>query len=67
VYDLGSGDAESFSLGVKRLGLEADYSPPSMIEVKNVWICTFIAPYVFMAWYLIKHRMRLHGVVVMQL
>jgi len=57
---------ESFSLGVKRLGLEADHSPPSMTKVKNVWICTSIALYVFVAWYLIKHRMRLHGVVVMQ-
>jgi hypothetical protein len=66
VYDLGSGDAESLSLGVKWLGLEVDHSPPSMTEVENVWICTSIALYVFMAWYLIKHRIRLHGVVVMQ-
>jgi len=42
--------------GGKAPGREADHSPPSMTEVKNVWICTSIAPYVFMAWYLIKHR-----------
>jgi len=33
---------------------EVDLSPPSNAEVKNVWSCTFIPPYVFMAWYLVQ-------------
>jgi len=28
------------SLGIKRPGLEADHSPPSNVEVKNVWSYT---------------------------
>jgi len=28
---------EALSLGVKQLGYEADHSPPSSSEVKNVW------------------------------
>jgi hypothetical protein len=39
------------SLGVKRLGCEADHSPPST-EVKNAWSCTFTP------------TTRLHGVVL---
>jgi len=35
-------------LGVKRLGREADRSPPSGVEVKNAWAYTFTSPYVFM-------------------
>jgi hypothetical protein len=42
---------------MKWLGHEADLSPPSVTEVKNTWSYTFIPPYVFMAWHLIKHRM----------
>jgi len=40
------------TLGVKRLGREADHSPPSSAEVKNTSNCTFI------------HPIRLHGVVL---
>jgi hypothetical protein len=47
---------ESLSLGVKRPGREADYSPPSSAEVKYPWSYTFTPPYVFMAWCLVKHR-----------
>jgi hypothetical protein len=32
------------SLEVKRPGLEADHSPPSSAEVKNVWSCTSTPP-----------------------
>jgi hypothetical protein len=39
------------SLGIKRLGREADYSSPSIVEVKNAWSCTSIPP------------IRFHGVV----
>jgi hypothetical protein len=44
------------SLEVERPGSEADHSPPSCAEVKNVWIYTPTSQYVFMAWYLVKHR-----------
>jgi hypothetical protein len=38
------------SLGVKRPGREADYSPPSGAEVKNAWSYTSTPQYAFMAW-----------------
>jgi hypothetical protein len=44
----------ALSLGVKRLGREADHSPPSSAEVKNAWSCTPTPQYVFMAWRLIN-------------
>jgi hypothetical protein len=43
------------SPGVKGQGCEADHSPPSSAEVK-AWSYTFTSIYVFMSWYLIKHR-----------
>jgi hypothetical protein len=43
-------------LGVKQLGCEADHSPLSSAEVKNVWSYTSTPQYVFMAWCLVKHR-----------
>jgi hypothetical protein len=43
-------------VGVKRLGREVDFSPPSSAEVKNAWSYTSPPPYVFMAWYLVKPR-----------
>jgi hypothetical protein len=46
----------ALSLEVKRLGREADHSPPSSAEVKNAWSYTFTPQYVFMAWCLVKHR-----------
>jgi hypothetical protein len=52
------------SLEVKLLGLEADHSPPSSAEVKNVWSYTSTPPYVFMARCLIEQRTHLHGVVL---
>jgi hypothetical protein len=48
----------ALSLGVKRPGREADYSPPSSAEVKNAWSYTSAPLYVFMAWYLVTHRDR---------
>jgi hypothetical protein len=47
---------EALSLGVKRLGREADHSPPSTAEVKNAWNYTSTPQYVFMVWCLFKHR-----------
>jgi len=35
---------EILSLGVKRLGLEADHSPASIAEVKNAWSYTSTPP-----------------------
>jgi hypothetical protein len=46
----------TLSLGVKRPGPEADHSPPSSAEVKNAWSYTSTPQYVFMTWYLVKHR-----------
>jgi len=46
----------ALSAEVKRLGREADLSPPSSAEVKNAWICVYTPLYVFMASYLVKHR-----------
>jgi hypothetical protein len=40
----------------KRLGLEADYLPPSSAGGENAWSCTSSPPYVCLAWCLIKHR-----------
>jgi hypothetical protein len=40
---------------VKQLGCEADHSPPSSAEVKNVWRYTSTPLYVCMAWCLVKH------------
>jgi hypothetical protein len=46
----------ALSLGVKLLGRKADHSPPSSSKVKNAWSYTSIPQYVFMVWYLVKHR-----------
>jgi len=35
---------------------EADHSSPSISEIKNSWYYTPLLQYVFMAWYLVKHR-----------
>jgi hypothetical protein len=40
--------------GVKWLGREADHSPPTSAEVKNMWIYAFTPPYIFMVWFLIS-------------
>jgi hypothetical protein len=42
------------SLGVKRPGREADHSPPSSAEVKDVWSYTSTPLYAFMAWCSVK-------------
>jgi hypothetical protein len=41
---------------VKRAVREADNSPPSSAEVKNVWSYTSTPQYAFMAWCLVKQR-----------
>jgi hypothetical protein len=38
----------TLSLGIKRLGSEADYSSSTSVEVKNMWIYTSTSPYAFM-------------------
>jgi hypothetical protein len=58
-YPMGTGD---FSLELKRPGREADHSPPPSTRVKNALSYPSTSPYVF----LIKYRMRLHGVVLSQ-
>jgi hypothetical protein len=39
----------ALSSGVKRPGREADHSPPTSAEVKEIWIYTATPPYAFMA------------------
>jgi hypothetical protein len=46
----------ALSSGGKAVGAWADNSSPPSAEVKDVWGYTSTLPYVFMAWYLIKHR-----------
>jgi hypothetical protein len=41
---------------VKRPGREAGHSPTSSAEGKNAWNYKSTPPYVFMVWYLVKHR-----------
>jgi hypothetical protein len=41
---------------IKWLGREADDSPPTGTEIKNVWGYTSAPPYVFMTWYLVTHK-----------
>jgi hypothetical protein len=36
-------------LGLKRQGLEADHSPPTIAEIKKIWIYISTPPYTFMA------------------
>jgi hypothetical protein len=38
----------TISQGVKRLGREADHSPPTIAEVKKMWIYIPTPPYAFM-------------------
>jgi hypothetical protein len=52
-YPMGTGG--SFP-DVKRLGHEANHSPPSSAENRNAQIYTSTPPYVFIAWCLVKHR-----------
>jgi hypothetical protein len=44
----------------QRPGREADHSPPSSVEVKNAWSYTSTTQYVFVAWFLVKHRDKFH-------
>jgi hypothetical protein len=41
--------SESFSLGVKLPGREADHSSPTTAEVKKMWVYTSTPTYAFMA------------------
>jgi hypothetical protein len=45
-YKMGTGGAFP---GIKRQGREADHSPPTIAEVKKMWIYTSTPLYVFMA------------------
>jgi hypothetical protein len=45
---------EFLSLGIKRLGREADHSPPSNSEIKNAWSYSSTPQNVFMAWCSVK-------------
>jgi hypothetical protein len=51
----------ALSLGLKRLGREADHSLPCTAQVKNAWSCTTASPCAFMAWCLDKQGIHLYG------
>jgi hypothetical protein len=63
-YPMGTGRGGGLSLGVKWRGIESDNSPLSNAEVKNSWSYNSTPPYVFMAWCLVKYRIRFHGAVL---
>jgi hypothetical protein len=44
------------SIGTPSPVREASFSPPSSPEDQNAWHYTSAPPYVFMTWYLVKHR-----------
>jgi hypothetical protein len=44
------------SLGVKQYRCEADHKHPSSAKVINAWSYTSTPLYIFLAWYLAKHR-----------
>jgi len=46
----------SFSLGLKQLESESDYSPPTSAKVNNAGNYTSISQYVFIAWNLVMQR-----------
>jgi hypothetical protein len=50
----------SLSLGIKRPEHEADHSPPSSTEVKNVWSYTSTPQYAFMEWCSVKAQEHLY-------
>jgi hypothetical protein len=55
----------TLTLGIKQSVCEADYSPPFTAKIKNEWICTSTPQYnIFMLWCVIKHRMRLCGMML---
>jgi hypothetical protein len=41
---------------LKRPGYEADYIPACSAEIRNDWSYTSTLPYIFMEWFLVKHR-----------
>jgi hypothetical protein len=57
-------NTEGYFPGVERPGFEADHSSSSSAEFKNAWSYTSTFPCVYMAWCLVKHRQRLHGIVL---
>jgi hypothetical protein len=42
--------------GGKQPGHEAEYTPPSSAEVKNVWSYISTSPHIFMVWCLVTHK-----------
>jgi len=60
-FKMGSG--VYFPWGKSGLGVNLT-TALSSAEVKNAWSYASTPPHVFMAWCLIKHRIRLHGVVL---
>jgi len=55
-YSMGTA---GFSPGINWPGRVANHSPSSSAEIKNAWSYTSTSTYVFMAWYLVKYRIRL--------
>jgi len=44
------------SRGIKQNGREADHFSLYSADVRNAWIYTSTPPYIFIVWYLVKHR-----------
>jgi hypothetical protein len=42
--------------GSRAAGREVYHKPPSNAKVENAWSYTFMPPYDFMAWCLVKHK-----------
>jgi hypothetical protein len=50
----------ALSLGVKWPGREADHTPPSSDEIKNVWSYISTPQYAFVLWCSVKAKWKLH-------
>jgi hypothetical protein len=48
---------------IKRPENEAHHSPLSSAEVRNAWSYASTPPYAFIAWCLVKHKIRSHDTV----
>jgi hypothetical protein len=64
LYDFLHGGLGVLYPRVNRPEREADSSPPSGAKIKDTWGYNSTSPYMFMAWWLVKHRIHLHGLVL---
>jgi len=55
---------DSFSRYKSGWGMKLTTQLCLVLQFRNMWSYSTIPPYVFMVWYLIKHRIHLHGIVL---